>query len=76
MRSSASKTSIGRRWVVPWIRLPATSLVHRRRRSFAASMSSPSGSVATKLLPTYFTPASTLPFFSGSRGGAGSTLKP
>ena len=39
-------------------------------------LASPASRGAKKLPETYFTPASTFPFFSGSLGGAGSTLKP
>jgi hypothetical protein len=69
--SSDSKTSSGRRCVVPWIRSPATTSIQCASCRFASSTSRPSGSVARKLFATYFTLASTSPSFRVRAAGSG-----
>lgn len=62
---------------MPCTRIPAVSATHRRSAVLACTMSTSAllrGS--QKFRVTYFTPASTLPFFCESRGGVGSTWKP
>ena len=73
--SCSLKTSSGRASIVPWIRIPAVS-VHHRRAACCASSSESKFSPAKKLPRTYCTTRSTFGLSCGERTLAGSVTNP